>query len=312
MKVLYVLDSYLNYHIDVFAGLAKELRSYDIIVYVISRKEREGENFYILKQPPLSELDNLKKIVEKEDIDIIHSFSFGYSGLISKYLSNMTKRKLFYTFIRDPFTNNSLVNNLIRKYLDFLLKDAVLILPKKVRSFPIKPDYVLPIGLDISNQTRDADLNNVIAFDIYNYKFLNRGSNIKILIDQAPTLANISSDFKITVYSADPKSYAKTYQNVKIGSITMKFSAGIYYHGYTDQFIDLFMIKNILRGGKLIINSRSPLADMFDEYSVFNDSKELPMKIKEIKDREIDYSEIVEQYNIKKLAPLYKYAYSNI
>ncbi|MCX8154627.1 MAG: hypothetical protein N3C61_02245 [Candidatus Micrarchaeota archaeon] len=312
MKVLYILDSYLNYHIDVFAVLARELRSYDVIAYVISRREKENENFYIVKQPSISELNNLKKIVEKENIDIIHSFSFGYSGLISKYLSNMTKRKLFYTFIRDPFTGNSLVNNLIKKYLDFLLRDAILVLPKKIRAFPIKPHYILPIGLDVSNPVKDADLNRIIAFDIYNYKFLNRGSNIRTLIDQAPTISNLSRDFKITIYSSDPKSYSSTYKNLTIEPLSIKFRAGIYYHGYTDQFIDLFMIKNILRGGKVVLNSKSPLADMFDEHSIFNDSKELPMKIKDIRDLDVNYSEIVEQYNIKKLAPLYKYAYSNI
>ncbi|MEM0456048.1 MAG: glycosyltransferase family 4 protein [Candidatus Anstonellales archaeon] len=312
MKILYILDHYLNYHLDIVAELARELKNYDITVYVVSRKERDGENFYMFKQPPITEINNLKKIVDREKIDIIHSFSFGYSGLLAKYLSNQTKKTLFYTFLRDPYTDNTLVNNLISKYLNFLLKDSVLVLPTKINSPYLKPKYILPLGLNIDNYGDEFDNDLLIAFDVYNYKFLNKTSNINILIDHSHTLANLMPSLKIKIYTNNPRIYGKPHKNLDIREISKEFDAGIYYHGYQDQFIDLFMIKNMARGGKVVLSSKSPLSYMFDDICVFKDMKELPHKVEMVRESEQDYSKILEMYNIKKLAPLYKYAYSNL
>ncbi len=310
MKVLYILDHYLTYHIDVFQSLSKELEPYDIKTYIVANKEQDGENFYLVKQPK-ADLDRLLKLINKENIDIIHAFSFGYSGILARYLADRSKTALFYTFLRNPFTNNKLINNLIANYLDrILLKDAILILPKKI-NFPIEPRYIIPLGIDMKNYQKDAD-NHVIAFDIYNYRFMNIGSNVEILLNQAVTLYNISPKLLIRIYTNDVKKYKNKYKNVEILKLGKDYNAGIYFHGYTDQFLDLFLIKNLARGGKAMVNHNSPLADMFEDNSVFKDSKDVASKIVDLLEAQPDYSNIFEYYNIKRLAPLYKYAYSNL
>lgn len=310
MKVLYILDHYLSYHIDVFLALSKELEQYDIKTYIISKKDKDGENFYIIKQPGISELDKLIKLVEKEEIDIIHAFSFGYSGILAKYLADKTKKKLFYTFIRNPFTNNKLINNLIYKYLEeFLIKNSTFILPRKI-AFPFKPRYILPIGINLKDYNKDANNDLIIAFDLYNYRFINTGSNVDILINQALTFSNVAPEIYIKIYSNQLRKN-KLNKNIEILKLSKDYQAGIYYHGYTDQFIDLFLLKNLARGGKAIINSNSPLAESFDEINLFKDSKDIVNKILDLRNIDQNYSKILDDYDIKKLAPLYKYAYSN-
>lgn len=311
MKVLYILDHYLNNHLDIFQELSKELEVYEINTYIVTNKQKDGENFYLIKQPK-TDLDRLLKLVEKEKIDRVHAFSFGYSGILARYLVNRTKIPLFYTFLRNPFTNNRLINNIIMNYLNkLLLKDAILILPKKIPGFPIEPKYILPLGIDVKKYQKDA-CNYIIAFDIYNYRFMNISSNVDILLNQAPTIANILPNITIRLYTNDVKKYKVNYKNVEIQKISKDYKAGIYFHGYTDQFIDLFMVKNLARGGKTIINHNSPLADMFGDESIFRDSKDVASKISDLLQLQSDYSDVLDYYNIKRLAPLYKYAYSNL
>lgn len=313
MKIAYFLDSnniylYLPYLEIIRKYLAKE----GIESIVFSPLKINSESSYIISLKDSIKISSniilkIKNITSKENIDIIHSFSFGGMGILAKHVSNQLKLKIIYTFLRDPYYKNKILDFVIEKYIKFILDKSYLATPIYIPDF--NSDFILPFGIEEGKQTLDK--NTVGAID-----HLTPKSNIEMLLDVAATLSNLNPEYKIIISGwGDIKKYenyikAKKISNVSITKLKF-FNPSIAFYASEDYWMPIHIIDNIKNGSIPLIYANAVYSRIFPKEYLFYNKSEIAHKIVEMEYKD-SLNSIVEQYNIKNVIKNYVNTYTNI
>ncbi len=214
MNIAYFVDSLdpiSPYRSILLLKEALEREGHKVIIFAPGKTKKDLElkngtynvRFAFLENPynlslPIVAISKIKQVLKKENIDVVHSFSIGKMGGLAREAAKSLEINLFYTFLVDPYFENPLLDKLVKKYLDWLLKYGEVIFPTEYsqRLLNIKADYVLPLPIPEPQSNGEEKRKKYI---LTAWK-LTKDKKLDWLINAIPSLINVEPSIKLKIY----------------------------------------------------------------------------------------------------------------
>jgi len=272
---------------------------------------------------PMVAISKLKQVLKAEEIDLVHSFSIGKMGGLAREAAKSMEIKMFYTFLVNPYFGNPLLDKLVKKYLDWLLKYGEIIFPTELsqKIVGIEADYVLPLPISYPKEVEEKRKKYIISAGK-----LTKDKNLSWLINALPSLINVDPSIKYKIYGKgeEEKNLKALIKQLGLnGNVTISYQtdlskayqkAQVYYHASSKSLYSLSMMEAMSYGVVPLVYKDSAMRDVGLKDTIFEDKKDLTHVVPRIMEQYEELRErarfIAQAYDIKNLIQEYKHVYS--